>query len=123
MSEVDNPELNAQEAYEQKVAILKSLHGKDNISLEIDAIDQLGLNSLQLILNKFGKYDAGWIDDEEFDDCIKKRIIALNRQDIVSTNAASKALLRKIHSIENTLSVIKWSLIGIALLNFLLLFR
>lgn len=111
------PEQRAQNDHDERVAILSALHGKDKLSFEIASHEWLGHNSLQLLLNMHGNYNAGWIDDVQFDDALRDRLLAFNRQDLVSTNAIAKSVLHRLSEANRSLKTIKWLLIIIVFLN------
>ena len=111
-----SPEQKSQLDYNQKVELLRGLLGDDHLTIEITAHDQLGDNSLKLLTNHFGPYNAGWIDDIEFDESIRDRLIAFTRQESVSTNAVAKSILRSAYETNTRLKTIQWLLIGLMLL-------
>jgi hypothetical protein len=63
-----SPEEEGQADYNQKLGLLRGLYGKDKLEYELAAHEELGFNSLKLLLNRFGYYDAGWVDSEEYDE-------------------------------------------------------
>ena len=63
------PESAAQEDYDQNIVLLHGLYKSDQYFFEVAAHDYLGDNSLKLLTNKFGEYDAGFVDDIEFYFC------------------------------------------------------
>ncbi len=111
-----SPEQKSQLDYKQKVELLRGLLGEDHLAIEIAAHDHLGDNSLKLLTNYFGPYRAGWIDDIDFDDSTRDRLIAFARQESVSTNAVAKSILRSAYETNRRLKTIQWLLIGLMLL-------
>ena len=111
-----SPDQRAQLEYDRLVVLLRGLHGKDRFSFEIASHDHLGGNSLKLLLNKFGAYDAGWIDDVKFDDFLRDRLLAFTRQETVSTNAIAKSALRGVYEANRRLKVIQWMLVFLVVL-------
>lgn len=114
-SENATPDQKAQSAYNQTVGLLRGLHGKDKLAFEIAAHEELGKNSLKLLLNGYGVYDAGWIDDIELDDSVRDRLFAFTWQELVATNAIAKAALRAAHESNRRLRIMQW-IMGVFLL-------
>jgi len=118
-SENITPDQKAQSAYNQTVGLLRGLHGKDKWAFEIAAHEELGKNSLRLLLNGYGTYDAGWIDDAELDDSMRDRLRTFTWQELVTTNAIAKAALQAAYESNRRLRTMQWML-GVVLLTVLL---
>lgn len=116
-----SPQELAQKDYDDRVTMLKALQGDDPYAFEIAAHDYLGHNSLQLLTNMHGNYEAGWIDDIEFNQVTRDRLLAFNRQDIASTYAITKSILRISLELQRKSSRITWLLAGNILLSLVLI--
>ena len=119
--DTSSPTQKAQSEYDLQVNLLRGMHGKNRLSFELATHELLGHNSLKLLLNKFGNYDSGLIADSEYDEHTRDRLLALIKQDSVTTVAIATSLLKNIYTINSTLKTIKWLLITIIMLLLLVI--
>ncbi len=113
-----NPEQIATEKLKSQISILNGLLN-NKCDIEIEANEFVGHNTLQMITNEFGYHDAGWIENIEFDEKMRDKLLSLTMQEVIIASAMSKSCLRKTYQLDKKLKYILWILIMSLCMNFL----
>ena len=95
-----SPEEQAQAELKERVSLINSLNKGDKLSARIQRYDATGHFSLKMIMNKYGYYDAGLVDEIEWNEDIEKRIHGLNRLSIGAMQDELNDVLREVTGIK-----------------------